>query len=375
MAGAVYVLPETIGFLPNGYETSTVALGPTAGLMAAFCFICPPGGATLSKVVIRVSAVTGALQAGDLRCDIYNDSSGSPGTSLGNTTTVDALPTGAAFVEFSGFSGGTSWTAGTLYWIVVSCPNAASSRYVTVLYGLAYTSGQFSNMRHETNGLGYKYYNASTWGSPSLCVAGARLEFSSPAIYLGNVLSSIGFTQYAYGTNAHGAILTTPANAKLRVRGIMAYLRKSGSPTYNIVGKLRVGDASATSSISVPTANLTAGAHGWQRFMFSSAVELNASTSIRIYIRGDGGTGTSDAVSVYHQTIHNSLASANLVPFNGTMKQTYTTNDDGTPPSWTEVNYNIPMMGLILDGDQEFGTISGGSGLIVHPGMSGGMRG
>lgn len=101
----------------------------------------------------------------------------------------------------------------------------------------------------------------------------------------------------------------------------------------------------------------------WTEFWFSSAITLSANTNYYFYLENT----TTTAVNHYYWQFPNAASRA-CSPF-GTNFTWVTQHSTNSP---TEDTTRIPAFYLLLDG-MDFG--GSAAGMIVHPGMSGGMRG
>lgn len=361
-------------------NTETLAMSATSTL-AGFGFICPPdANKTLDKVKMYATGVTGTLVSGDLRCTIYGvNTSMNPSGSLGNTTSVTALPTGAAWFEFN-FSPGISLTAGDMYYAVLDCPNAPS-RYVTIRVVYAAGMGGVASLNSSTNwGPNFKRStdSGSTWSTnPRENVGGIRLQYSDPA-FDGSPLSRGGDQGASYGVYAareYGAYFTTPSNVTLNVIGIAARTARTGTPSITTRFRLYTGSGGSptlqrtSKLLPYATQQTTYQQYIWR---FASVYQISAGTIVRIVLcTGDGSSGSSsNYFSVMSTDVENNSDSKALGAAQGTWQETYYNGS-----SWAERDTIWPFAALILDPSGEFASAGGAGGLLVHPGMAGGMRG
>ncbi len=377
--GIVHFPAQNVLGILGSCSVETLALS-AAATYGAFGFVCPVDASkTLDKVMIYCTAVTGTLVAGDLRCRIYDcNSSMNPNTLQATSTTVTALPTGAAWVEFTGLS--CSLTAGTMYWAVIDCPNAGSSRYITIrdIYNSGHGTSPGGNASSSTNwGMAFKRSTDSggTWATnPRAGVGCFRLEYSDPAY---DALPASNWTTQSssygiYAARLYGAYFVTPSVGKMIVRGLISMGNRVGTPSIGYQLKLYTGASPSlqrtTGTIPYGVFSTTTYTHiGW----FSSPITLDPSTTVRIVgATSDGSSGSSsNYFRIAGLEINNNANSFATGPFQGSWRETYYNGS-----SWAERQTIWPNMGLILDTDGEFAS-SGGAGMIVHPGMAGGMRG
>lgn len=361
------------GFLPTGAAngTSTLALN-AATTWLAYGFV-PSETKTLSKVKAYISAVTGTLTAAGLSCDLYSDTAATgPNASLESRTsyTTDP-PTAGTWIEFTGFT--TSVTAGTQYWIVFkNNVGTPSSNFPT------YRFGGGNSWINETSGsnIAYGWHKRATtdsgtsWATNAVVrTAGLRLEYSDGS-FDGTPASQIAAHTAAnsvYANRELGVLFTTPANAKLNVWGIYAQLAKTGTPTGSLRFRLYTGTTLTATTNSVVTANVVTG--GVIFAYFSARQALAPSTAYRIVLSETTQADTSaNCFQLYTFTIENDANSRSILPYDGTMQSTYTTDATAGPPAtWAETNTSIHPIGMLLDHPSEFGAI--GAGPLVAGGM------
>jgi len=359
-------------------QNNVYAIGPLSGLSTgslennsntnnttnrvAYTFI-PTVSKTVSKVIVRVVSVTGTLAPGDLRLDIMTSdtTAGKPtSTSLANSSTLTAVPTGASFIEFTGFN--QAVTAHTKYHLVIRNQNAsAGTNFATLLVGAA-DSGLIEN--GSTGGTWGWNYNISTNSGTSYStldnsLTSFRVEYTDgtfegfPYFGAGNDTTNI-----VYSGREVGFKLTTPSNAKWRIKGLLFPVFKSGTPT----GDVRFRLYNDTTLLATSAATFPIGAVGtsasvvYAYLPFSSIQEIEPGTTIRGVI---GETTQSDASTNYIATRvynwHNDANSLALKPLGASL-----TYYNGT--SWTDTSTILPMFKIVLDEDQPFASTGAGSG-------------
>lgn len=349
-----------------GLSASTTALS-AANTWYGLSFT-PSEDKTLSKVKFYVTAVSGTLAATDVRCDVYDSSTGSPGTSQANTTTVTSTPTGAGWVECTGFS--YALTAGKLYWIVIKNMNGtpASNNFTVQSFAGAFSGTMDAHSAHNpwsrkttTDG--------STWGTTtSTGVGGMRLEYSDGSMD-GLPIQTTANTAVGdgvYSGRMVGSYFTMPTNASVNVRCVAMYIIKgAGSPTGYPVFKLYSGTSSPTlmaTSANIGTASTDFTNGGIHYGCFSSSQNLVGGTVYRVVL---AETTQSDASSARYNTtivtIENSAGSKALTLFGSTQKTYY----DGA--TWTETDTDYAPFGLILDTDTPFHSrVTTPAGITLH---------
>lgn len=337
-----------------GLGTSTLALN-AANTQMLYTFVASESK-TLSKVKFYVSAVAGTLGGSDIVAELWSMPTGSIGSTTGPSSllesraTVTATPTGAAWVEVTGFTGSSALTAGVQYAILIKNANGTpGTNYPTLRYtsgSYVYLIGQSWNgwtKKHTTDG-------GSTWTGGAASIVGVRLEMSTGELW-GSGIETGGATAVGvgvYSSRELGALFTTPSQVKLRVAGMGAYVTATGSPTGFPRGRLYAGTSllatTGDSKQYVSTSTL--------QMWFSSVQELAAGTAHRVAL---GESTQSDAsgnrFNLHEFTIENAAASKALLPFGSWVRTYY----DGS--SWTDTDTGAPAIWLILDSDRPFGVV------------------
>ncbi len=318
----------------------------------------PSESKTLSAVKVFASAVGGTLTS--LACDIYSDTAGTgPNASLASSTTVTALPTGAAWVEFTGFS--LALTAGTQYWIVLRNPTATpGTNFPTYRFGgvnSAWSPGGSESQnglwgsacaRSSTNS-GTAWANAAKSGS-----WGWRVQYSD-GTYDGMPLSnfsSLSAANMSFGKQAVGNQFVVPPNVVLNIRGASMAFVTSGTPGAASF-KLYNGSTLLATSASIPRANMTAAF--MFTAMFPSTVVVQPGTTLNLVVcdaTTADASGTGYIQNVW--TVDNDANSFALMPFEGTLAKVVTTDYTAGSPSFSTDQTSVVPFALILDSTGEF---------------------
>jgi hypothetical protein len=368
----------TLGFTPSapGGFTGNFQLNAAANWLA-MGFV-PSESKTINTASLYGLSVAGTLGSTDLSCDVYSDTAGTPNASLGSTSTVGSTPTGAGWVRFSGLA--VALTAGTQYWLVFKNANGTpASNNITYSFGQQNTSPMLPNSgvatlygwlkRSSTN-------SGGTWGGAVTTVSGIRLGYSDSS-YDGLPTQSIAAaasTDRAYGSRELGVKFTSYANATIEVRGLALYVGENGTPSGSLRYRLYTGSGGSPTlqGTTYSIAQTNVGTGGYLAAYFPSTIAIPPATVVRCTM---GTTTGGDASNSYFgsavYTIDSDANSLALLPFGGTLQMTFF---DGAAWDDTQTNLLIPFS-LLPDTTGEFGASGGGGGLLVHPGMSGGMRG
>jgi hypothetical protein len=251
----------------------------------------------------------------------------------------------------------TGLTAGSLYAVVI----------ITATAGTAHTLRS-----HGTNitGIPYLVMTAAdgTTRSNFAAVAGSSPYMS--LVFEDDVEEALGcagntVSFQIYGTRACGAKIVLAAS--LKVAGIECpYGERIGSP-----GDLRcrIFDSSDNlvtgASATIDKDYITASGQGLE-FIFNAPVTLASGTYRVIFDQTDHGTSASNRYALYSTQYRVAALNPSSFTFTGT------TNVDGSPISWGSDDATIlPGIYLMVD---DIPAPAAGGGLLINPGLSGGLR-
>jgi hypothetical protein len=331
------------------------AAGGYSQTWLALSFI-PQTTKQLSKVIAYVHSITGTLAATDYSCSLFASSTtnGDPTGAAIETKTLAAAPSGAGWVEWTGFT--TSVTAGTMYYIVLRNANATpTTNYMTYRFSNANLApSQYFQpttygwiKTHSTDG-------GATWGSRLGDAATVRLEYGGATpTFEGFAFEDSGFPTTAdfqvYSTREVGTQFTTPPNACLCVAGV-AFSNGAavGSPTGNPQFRLY---AEAVPKLQGTTHTIPKGqfsTQSWRSAFFATTILLGPSTVVTVTL---SETTNSDSSSNYYwlnyMKCKNDASSRALWPFSP--KHAYY---DGS--SWSYTDNAIHPFLLLLDQRNDF---------------------
>lgn len=246
-------------------------------------------------------------------------------------------------------------TAGDIFAIVLS---QGTPGVITA----GYYSGMIGGFAYVSTNAGAGYTKSQAWA------AWGALEYDDGIFKETNgLLPFKGVTTTAF-TSA-----SSPATRALRfslpfptrLRGFWV----TGSVTASATVTFRLYDSDGTTvlrTITYDTDNNALAALGCRQFDFTSDVNLLKNTYYRISISPD-----TNSYSQYEFQAN----TAALMDAYGIGQTGHLSTVSGTPSAegdWTQTLTTVPIMGLVLSGADD-GVSAGG--MIVHPGMSGGMRG
>jgi hypothetical protein len=296
-------------------------------------------------------------------CEIYSNSAGGlPNAAVDINTGITAAIAAGNWIEFTGFD--AALTGGATYWIVVkNTTETPGTNYPTLRYFKSHIpfAGSLTSGVGECDYAVRQTTDAGTgWASATLryYCSGWRIEYSDGGVQ-GLPISAVTNASAGtavYDAREHGALFTTPANAKMRVVGAIFGCNKAGSPTSKYRLRLYKGDTLVDTTKLIDPALVTTRTN--VRAFFATSRELDASTAYRIVLGSDdsGTCDSSNHLRCISQTYQDSDASRLLMPGRG-WYQCYLSG------TWTDTNTECPMIALLLDQDSgEFGELAGGGG-------------
>ena len=334
-----------------------------AGEKAAFVFQAPKTG-TLGKVGFRTGTVTTGQTLKVSFQDL--DANGNPDGTADQYRTVAVVDTDdnkyflTGLITSDGTDGGTkrAVTKGDILAAVIEFDSTAgnlnirASRLVMQfiqygLYGDQYTAAW---AKQSSFGGFYIEYDDGTAAFIPEAVGGSNI---------GGIYFNDGSASDEYGTR-----LDVPV--PMRAIGIYAMLdflvdAAAGACTLKLYNQ---ADALLWSE-ALDSAKRYGDWPGYLVRLFSSPIELAIGT-YRITARS---TNATNRVGVFEH-LFESAAQKTQFPYSG-VQLTKRANDVGP---WTDVPLEVVFAGLIID-QLDNGAGGGGGGLLVHPGMAGGMRG
>lgn len=342
----------------GGLAITTVNLnGALSGGYSAAWFafsLVPLLGGTVSKIRVYASAVTGTLASGDLVCDIYSDSNGNPNTSLQSSTTVTSVPTGAAWVEFTGFS--TALTVGTQYWIVLRNANATPTTN-SVTYVASSSALALGSTSDPASGQALFFISSNSGGTWS--------RFLGPACFVvdyggGNtegwpVQGLTTSDPQIYSSREGGIKFVTPENVSLNVIGVCGAVSKSGTPTGDLRYRIYAGTSTSPTLLgtTVTRAPGTVNSSRTQKpLYFSAPIIIPGGTTLRVVVSETTQSDTSTNRYNNEQYVLSSTDTGILVPYATQPALTLSTDGGAT---FTDTSNRWPAIWLILDGDVPFG--------------------
>ena len=342
--------------LDSGADATSYALDSdlvylTSGDAVAWRFIAP-ATTTVVNVWAYVSGVTGTPTSptNDLTCHLCSPAVvARPGTSLASTT--GTARTSAGWVKFT-FSSPPSVTIGNLYFLVIG-QGTTGANYHSILNRQNTSGGFGSRIRAYADANGFASA-ATAYATP----VGA-VKFGNGMI-IGNPFTS-GATSWSSGTYARGLYIPGFSTG-IKLAGVTWEPNAQTTVLKIYEGAVTTG-GSAKYELTLDT--YAGGGVGMAIF---APISLQANVPYRFVI-----VPPSNETRPRYLIAEN-VASGDEADFQALMPLGGCATYDNSG-SW--VNYNgyadlrYPLMGLLFDDT----VAAAGGGLLVHPGMSGGMRG
>lgn len=375
-----------IGYLPTTLNTDgTRTFNLAAGARwEAFSFILSETK-TLNTIKWFMSANTGAA-SGDFRFDIYSDNSDVPNVSLANSVVTTGTPGTNAWLTNTGYS--LSLTAGTRYWVVEQNVNVSP----TTVYWSTITSKNILppsfTQGNDTGSSVFGFVESITSGAAWANDAGGGvfplvLGFSDGTFFgfpvgLKKRALDAGTTYAVYSGRKHGMLITTPADAKLRVKCLTFQIGKNGTPTGNLQYEIWTGTSTPTlvdTTSITPAANVDSTGGGNFPLCFPTARELSANTTYRFVVAEStqSDASTDRLKSTYYTNVDSAASSQALKFWGASAASTYCTGTC-TAANWTENTTEMVPFLMTLDAGDEFGTQSAGGGIKNLNSVSGGAQ-
>jgi hypothetical protein len=328
------------------YNTSGNAIGARVNL---------PVAKTLNTIYYFITAHTGTPE---VIFELRDDSANKAGTTL--HASANSTPGGTGWKTFTGLS--FVMTAGTKYWAIVGDNDGATDGGATVLRSVA---GNASIDQHFYNG----FSTTDGWFSvqTSAAVVGSILFDFSDSTTMGWPITAQ--TASTNNTNRRGWNLSTGLTAPTKILGMVTFAtaltNASGIEAYE-GATLPGGTTAANGTVSL----YTAGAGALAGFVFDTPTagyySAPSTTAIRIVFTFSG-----NSTSVLHMQIGSGATAATRRCLWGG-GGFYYAGANGTT-DWSNDNTDEqPFANLIIE-DQI--ASAGGGGLLVHPGMTGGING
>jgi len=376
MANSLLQSTLALGFMPANITSGAggpVALN-TATTYLVFGFKPRFTEATkqISKIIVRCSGVTGTLDSDDLVAEVWGaTSAGLPNSSnvLETRNTVTATPTGAAFVEFTGFTSAATVSKNVQYHVVLK--NAAAvpgTNYPSITWFPEQTSGSrvsLGNLYSTSiqNGWGKCHTtDGATLLSAVAATVGIRIQYSD-GTFEGFVTSgtSNGVSLYSTTDRLDGAKFTYPATwPKARVREVAFSNAKSGSPTGNL--KYRIYQGTTLLGTTVGNAPGVVTITNWLPDWFDTVVEMEPGVEYAVLAYNDADDNSSN----FHRLKYVLVDSDNTALYctiPGGCKRVSTTTGIA---NLAETSAAVPIFALLLDSiNGEFSVSSGGGAKVI----------
>lgn len=360
-ANAGSLLPDPpMAYVDQPYNTSTGTLIDASGEKAGVCFIVPKSG-TLDGVELLLGNVTQAPASG-IRLS-FQDNDNATGLYDGTQDQYRDVTTGlsssawiaSGVMDHNGSGSGNkrSVTQGELLWLVMEF--------------VSFSSGD--SIRWATGA------TATTFIYPYLALNGAKGTNQMPLIVLkysdgsyasingGDIPPMKSQSTLAFASNnatQDEAGLIFRCNTPRLVRGFWMYADLDAAADVVLYDS---DGSTPLATVSLDTDNRRTGNFGTVRALFSSDVSLSAGVDYRLVLKPT----TTTNVSIGYFDVDSAGVMGACI---GGADWHWTQRVDAG--SWTQTTTRRPWAGLLVNGYEAGG---GGGGLMVHPGMSGGIRG
>jgi hypothetical protein len=317
--------------------------------------------ATITHVGFNFNTRTGA--PGDFIFRLASvDASGNPSTTLGTATIASSS------VTYGGASGSLYWGAlGTSVNVtrgqILACTVIAStgtwdaSNNVTLNYQL--------NTSTEANGNRSTFPYASRGSARQNGVIGGMR--SSTTAY-GYPIQSIGIDTYSFTSTRYGTRFTVPSGmgASVRLAGIRFRANNNSASDYDIkFGSISGSTVTELMTLNVDTDMQNSSAEGYVHdHVFPTAQTLTAGSEYVIGIMAGNNNVQYGNIKL--------TAAIDRTAFTHSMYGTVKSGSWSSAGTWTDDDTRLYMIVPFFD---LITASSSGGGMLVHPGMSGGIRG
>lgn len=313
---------------------------------------------TLSAIYYYIISKTGTVPGNDLDWEIRDDSSNTkPGSNIqsGGSGTIDITSASNAWISAASLS--VSLSADTSYWACIADKSAVdASNFATVSRGdnvFTFYDSQGNDGVESTNGFSTTTTNARVMNivwvfSDNTAIGSPFLNFTSNATSdRRGIYFSSGFTE-----------------------SIKFYAMTNGSAVTNLSG-IEIYDSSATvpgtGALSIGSTSPMYASSGIPGYYLSTPYTFEKSTGYRVVFTFSGISNTIQ----YYFMGNGGDSNLALAMLGG--GGWYWTRANGTTDWSNDITTGFPRLTFILENQVEIA--SSGSGLLIHPGMTGGIRG
>lgn len=379
----MHTVSAFVGRVPNAFATATIG---TATTNIAFMVFVPPVNMTVTQVAFYVLSTTGVLGTDLIKASIQSVAvttrgfaeAGKPsGTVIGTSATAAANTMNAGSInQITGLS--ATLTAGTPYALVIE-PNATWSGTSNMVIRLAINDTSTNNVYLINGWYAGTSGNTGVNGFPVLLFGTSTNWYGHPcpdAISTGPPASNQNITNPGAGSTYMQTAISFQLPSTITScqvdRAVLQNLR-FGWGSANVI--YRIMDSTGTTSLQATTATTDAFTHTTQQhgvldvqFTSTKATLTGGSTYLFVVESMSGSVEqyTMDIDLTYVNALSNTFADLKDGAF------IYRT---GTSGLWTQVTTFKRMNPLSLQLSDIVTAGGSGGGLIVHPGMNGGING
>lgn len=337
-----------------------------AGEYGACIFKSPKSG-TISKVGFRIGAITQALSS--LKVGLYT------------VDVTNGFPTDPLAAYGSMVAGTVAPSANTFHWVTLGtgATTAKGDKVALVVEWNAFQAGDSLNLNlglifEEAGNPIFPYVVSKLGGA----WADANGEPNFAIEYSDNTIEHItGVTPYS---NVSEEIVSSSSNPDrrgirfklpfpFRLKGFWSYYRGDGADEDFL---LYDSDGITLLETYTTDKDLIKSAAGVYADFFSGAYTCAKDTYYRLVMRGT--TTTSNRIYYAEVTNDGSYTTMDAAEINDIFHATTCAGAPANEAAWTNTLTRRYLMGLIID-KLDDGVGGGGGGLLIHPGMTGGLNG
>ena len=322
-------------------------------------------GALIDSVAFRVSAVVDTPTV-DVSIQTLDTSGNPSGTIVGGSSTQNSGTLTATTIIVSGLN--AQLVEGTAYAAVIVAAGIGGTDSATLIHRLSDVNNLQAFPHASTNtGAGWVKNNDAQTGCPIALGTSSTAWLSWSGIQGPHTFS---VPTYADSSNPDEKGLRFTIPAIVRVTGLVGAFEVGTGGTFHIVMTDASGNDVGSTLASFDTDLLGGGVDRGLTFLkFATPFTTVANT---VYVVSVKATSTALVEMIQVDFLNNSLLDAwYSKDWYLVTRQNSTT---GSGVAWTDDTASVPLIWPLIDQIHD-GASAGGGGMLVHPGMAGGMRG
>jgi hypothetical protein len=306
------------------------------------CKINSPVTDTITDILFYLSAAPAS--AHNLSVNVCVQTSSSlPGAAVANgTVTISGGTTAGKWIKAT-FSSKPSLTAGVAYWIVIGDPSGAASNYSIVNKGgLGYSSANFPYGTCYTSSDGFKTNGSAVGNPPPVCVSFTGGTYLGQPYTLASTADSSADLERGWKIAVQEDIIVTGISASAFDSGGSIKIYQDGqNPGGTIFSGFNGGSAFAIDVSAVANTALRI-----------PATTLLGGTTYRIVQDPNGVAVTPGYITIEDDTTHAAILEACGFPGAFNMQHT----EEAAGPTWVDTPSKIPRMSLIIQSNPAIDT-------------------